>query len=175
MSETLPISIVVAIASNDVIGSDGGMPWRLSTDLRRFKSVTMGNPVVMGRKTYDSIGNPLPGRLNIVVTRNANWHAEGVERVSSLQEGIALANARGGDMPEASQICVIGGGQIYAEALPLADRLIVTHILAHIEGDTVFPPIDDAVWSAASSKGFPGGGKDSHATRYVIYERIRAV
>lgn len=174
MSGALPISIIVAIANNDVIGRDGGMPWRLSTDLRRFKSVSMGNPVIMGRKTYDSIGKPLPGRLNIVVTRNADWQVDGVERVASLEEGIAFANAAVREMQEANQICVIGGGQIYAEALLLADRLIVTHVLADIEGDTVFPPIDGAIWAPVSSEEFLPGEKDSHATRYVIYERVKA-
>ncbi len=168
---SFPVSLIVAIAENGVIGHDGGLPWRLSTDLKRFKADTMGNPIIMGRRTFDSIGKPLPGRLNIVVTRNSKWVAEGVERVSSLRDAIALANARGRCMAAVREICVIGGGQIYAEALPLADRLRVTHVLAGFDGDTFFPPIDAGKWLPVSSQDFPAGEKDSHATRYVVYER----
>ncbi len=172
MSADRPVSLIVAIAKNGVIGRDGGMPWRLSTDLKRFKADTMGNPVIMGRKTFDSIGKALPGRLNIVVTRNEHWSQDGVVRVSSLRDAFAFANAHCRDNGSAKEICVIGGGQIYADALPHADRLRVTHIQAEIEGDTCFPRIDPAVWHAVSSQDFPAGEKDSHPTRHVIYERI---
>ena len=172
MSAELPVSLIVAISQNGVIGRDGGMPWRLSTDLKRFKADTMGNPVIMGRKTYDSIGKPLSGRLNIVVTRNEHWRAAGVENVSSLQDAIVLARAHCRKSMGAREICVIGGGQIYAEALPLADRLRVTHILAEIDGDTQFPRINPAIWSQVSFQDFPSGDRDSHPTRYAIYERI---
>ena len=170
------IAIYVAIAENGVIGSKGGLPWRLSTDLKRFKATTMGKPIVMGRKTWESFPKrPLPGRLNIVVTRDKAYRAEGAETVSSLRDAIALAEIRGRCMAAVDEICVIGGGEIYRQALPLADRLHVTHVLASVDGDTVFPTIDPAVWRLASSEDVPPGEKDSHATRYAVYERRAAV
>lgn len=165
------IAIHVAIAENGVIGRDGGLPWRLSTDLKRFKADTMGKPVIMGRKTYEGIGKPLPGRLNIVVTRDRGWRAEGVEVAHSLDDAIRLAEARARCMAGVDEVCVIGGGQIYGQALPLADRLHVTHVLAAVEGDAHFPPIDPAVWRLVRSQDVPAGEKDSHATRHSIYER----
>ncbi len=166
MSDPLPVAIVVAISDNGVIGKDDWMPWRLSTDMKRFKALTMGNPVIMGRKTFDSIGKPLPGRLNIVITRNREWSVDGVKTANSLQDAIELAQK---GPKNAGEICVIGGGQIYAEALPIADRLHVTHVLAEIDGDTRFPAIDPAFWRPISSEDVPAGEKDSHPTRYVVY------
>jgi dihydrofolate reductase len=169
----MDIAIYVAIAENGVIGREGGLPWRLSADLKRFKADTMGKPIIMGRKTYEGIGRPLPGRLNIVVTRDKDWRAEGVEVAHSLSEAIALAKVRGRCMAGAVEICVVGGGEIYAQALPLADRLNVTHVLAEVDGDAHFPPIDPAAWRIVRSQDFPAGEKDSHATRYTVYERRR--
>jgi dihydrofolate reductase len=166
----------VAIAESGVIGSKGGLPWRLSTDLKRFKAATMGKPIIMGRKTWESFPTrPLPGRLNIVVTRDKAYHAEGGETAGSLPDAVALATIRGRCMTGVDEICVIGGGEIYAQALPLADRLHVTHVLAKVDGDTVFPPIDPAVWRLASSEDVPAGEKDTHATCYAVYERRAAV
>jgi dihydrofolate reductase len=165
------VAIYVAIAENGVIGRDNGLPWRLSTDLKRFKQGTMGKPIVMGRKTWESFPRrPLPGRLNIVVTRDKAYRAEGAEVVHSLGDALTLARVRGRCSAE-DEICIIGGGQIYAQALPLADRLYVTHVLAPFDGDARFPEIDPAVWRTVSSEDFPAGEKDSHATRFVIYER----
>ena len=170
------VAIYVAIAENGVIGSKGGLPWRLSTDLKRFKAATMGKPIIMGRKTWESFPKrPLPGRVNIVVTRDKAYHAEGGETAGSLSDAVALATIRGRCMSGADEICVIGGGEIYAQALALADRLHVTHVLAKVDGDTVFPPIDPAVWRLASSEDVPAGEKDTHATRYAVYERRAAV
>ena len=161
------VRLVVAVTENGVIGRDGAMPWRLSTDMKRFKATTMGKPVVMGRKTWESFPKrPLPGRHNIVITRDPAYAADGASVAASLEAALALARADGA--PEA---CVIGGGEIYAAALPLADSLDVTHILAQIDGDTRFPAIDPAVWRAVSSEAVPAGDKDSHATRHVVYER----
>ena len=165
------IAIHVAVAENGVIGRKGGLPWRLSTDLKRFKAETMGKPVVMGRKTYEGIGRPLPGRLNIVVTRDRLWRAAGVEVAHSLDHALRLAEARARCMAGVDEVCIIGGGQIYAQALPLADRLYVTHVLAEFEGDTHFPPIDPAAWRLVRSGEVPAGEKDSHATRHGVYER----
>jgi dihydrofolate reductase len=170
------LSIHVAIAENGVIGREGGLPWRLSTDLKRFKAETMGKPVIVGRKTLESFPKrPLPGRLNIVVTRDKAYRAEGGETVPSLKDAITLATARARCTAGVDEICVIGGGEIYAQALPLADRLHVTHVLAKVDGDTVFPPIDPEIWYLASAEDFPAGEKDTHATRYAVYERRAAV
>lgn len=163
----MKVRLVVAVTENGVIGRDGAMPWRLSTDMNRFKATTMGKPVVMGRKTWESFPKrPLPGRHNIVVTRDPTYVAEGASVAPSLDAALALASADG-----AGEVCVIGGGEIYAAALPLADSLDVTHILADIDGDTRFPVIDPAIWRVAASEAFPAGDKDSHATRHVVYER----
>ncbi|WP_295813386.1 dihydrofolate reductase [uncultured Nitratireductor sp.] len=161
------IELVVAMAENGVIGHEGGLPWRLSTDLKRFKAVTMGKPVIMGRKTWESIGKPLPGRRNIVVTRQTDYAAEGAECASSLDVALALATAG----EAGADICVIGGGQIYREAMHKADRLHVTHVHAEIDGDTMFPPIDPEIWEAVSREDVPAGQKDVYATTYVVYER----
>jgi dihydrofolate reductase len=171
----MKLAIYVAIAENGVIGRDNGLPWKLSTDLKRFKATTMGKPIIMGRKTWQSIGRPLPGRLNIVVTRDPDFRAEGAEIVRSLDEGLKLAAVRGRCMTGADEVCVVGGGEIYRQALPLADRLYVTHVLASPDGDTRFPPIDPEVWKAVSTKEFPAGDKDTHPTRYAVYERREAV
>lgn len=171
----MDIAIYVAIAQNGVIGREGGLPWRLSSDLKRFKADTMGKPIVMGRKTWQGIGRPLPGRHNIVVTRDPEFSAEGADVVTSLQDAITLARARAHCVTGIDEICIIGGGQIYEQALPLASRLCVTHVLAAVEGDTKFPPIDPEEWRPVSSADFPAGEKDSHATRYTVYERLQAV
>jgi dihydrofolate reductase len=171
----MKLAIYVAIAENGVIGLDNGLPWKLSTDLRRFKATTMGKPIIMGRKTWQSIGRPLPGRLNIVVTRDPQFRAEGAEIVRSLDDGLKLAEVRGRCMASADEVCVVGGGEIYRQALPVADRLYVTHVLASPDGDTRFPPIDPEIWEAVSTEEFPAGDRDTHATRYTVYERRVAV
>lgn len=162
------------MAENGVIGREGAMPWTLSSDLKRFKAQTMGRPVIMGRKTHESIGRALPGRLNLVVTRDRHWRAPGVETAASLDEAIALATVRLRCMNGEREICVIGGGEIYAQAIGRADRLHVTHVLASIEGDTFFPPIDAGTWEAASSDSTPAAPGDSHATRHIVYRRRAA-
>lgn len=171
----MDVAIYVAIAENGVIGRDNGLPWKLSSDLKRFKADTMGKPIIMGRKTYESIGKPLPGRLNIVVSRDPNYRIEGAETVQSVEDAIILATAKGRCMPGVNEICVIGGGEIYRQALPLADRLHVTHVLASPDGDTRFPAIEPNIWAVVSSEDFPAGDKDSHATRYTVYEKRREV
>lgn len=165
------VTVYAAVAENGVIGREGGLPWRLSSDLRRFKADTMGKPVVMGRKTWEGLGRPLPGRLNIVVTRDPAFRAEGAEVVGSLDDAIRLGSARGRCMPGADEICIVGGGEIYRQAVPIADRLCITHVLAAPEGDTRFPAIDPDVWRLVRSEDFPAGEKDTHATRYAVYRR----
>jgi len=162
------LSMIAAVAANGVIGKEGEMPWRLSTDLKRFRRLTTGKPVIMGRKTFASIGRPLPERTNIVVTRDTGFAAEGVNAVASPDEAVAQAAATGSD-----EAMVIGGGEIYALFMPHADRLHVTHVAASPEGDTYFPEIDPAVWQPVSEEAVPVGEKDTAATRYVVYERVR--
>ena len=168
----LPISLVVAIAENGVIGREGGLPWRLSSDLKRFKAVTMGKPMIMGRRTYDSIGRALPGRLSIVVTRDRAWRAEGVEVVGSTEDAVALANVRARCMTGAVEICIIGGGDIYAQAMPKADRLYVSHVDLDPAGDVRFPPIDPALWRVVAEPDVPRSERDQATYRVRIYERV---
>jgi dihydrofolate reductase len=138
------IVLVVARADNRVIGKDGAMPWHLSEDLKRFKRITVGKPVIMGRKTFESIGKPLPGRHNIVLTRRPGWQAEGVTVVPNLAEAIAAAGLDPRTRAEA--IMVVGGAEIYAQALPFATRIELTEIHGEPEGDTYFPELDPARW-----------------------------
>ncbi len=164
------IALVAAVGANGVIGKAGGLPWRLPSDLKRFKEVTIGKPVIMGRKTHESIGRALPGRRNIVVTRSSGFSAPGVERAASLGAAIELASGEG-----VAEICVIGGGELYGEALPLADRLYITHVMAEPEGDTHFPPIVEADWLPVSAGDIPVGEQDSAQMRFVVYERKRGI
>ncbi|HEY5819776.1 MAG TPA: dihydrofolate reductase [Mesorhizobium sp.] len=173
----MAVAIYVAIANDNVIGREGGLPWRLSSDLQRFKTTTMGKPIVMGRKTWESFPKrPLPGRRNIVVSRDAAYQAPGAEVATSLEAALSLARTADGAPIDSGEICILGGGQIYGQALPLADRLYVTHVLADIpDGDTRFPAIDPSEWEAVSSEEFPAGPKDNFPTRYVVYERRAGV
>ncbi|WP_454722144.1 MULTISPECIES: dihydrofolate reductase [Cupriavidus] len=137
------LTLIVAKARNNVIGRDNALPWRLPEDLAHFKRTTMGAPIIMGRKTWESIGRPLPGRRNIVVSRNRTLHIDGCDVAGSLEEAQRLCVG-------AAQVFLIGGAQLYAEALPSADRLVVTEIDADVEGDAHFPPIDPRQWLATS-------------------------
>ena len=166
----ISITLVVAAARNGTIGRDGGLPWRLSSDLKRFKANTIGRPVIMGRKTFQSIGRPLPGRDNIVVTRDRNFAADGVWAVPDIEAALALARAKAKEA-NVSEICVIGGGEIYRQTFGLANKLVVTFVEAEIEGDTKFPAIDSAAWKEVSSQSHGAGEKDSHATRHVVFEK----
>lgn len=134
------ISLVVACGRNNVIGSGGSIPWHVPADLKQFKSLTMGKPIIMGRKTYQSIGKPLPGRTNIVITRHPDFTAEGIQIADSLDAAIKQAGALG------DEIMIIGGGEIYRAALPIADRIYMTRIELAPEGDVFFPPIGEADW-----------------------------
>ncbi|WP_423192237.1 dihydrofolate reductase [Cupriavidus sp. H18C2] len=133
------LTLIVARARNGVIGRDNTLPWRLPEDLQHFKRTTLGAPIIMGRKTWDSIGRPLPGRRNIVVSRNRDLKLEGAEVAASLEDAQRLCVG-------VEQVFLIGGAQLYAEALPSADRLIVTEIDADIEGDAFFPAVDRSRW-----------------------------
>ncbi|MBX4928840.1 dihydrofolate reductase [Rhizobium binae] len=166
-------TIIAAVARNGTIGRDGDMPWRLSSDLKRFKALTLGKPVVMGRKTYDSIGKPLPGRPNVVISRQAAIYHPDVSMAHSLSEAMNAAG-RLARQTGAGEICIIGGGQIYAQAINLADRMCITHVEADLDGDASFPAIDPDLWQATETIAVPAGERDSYPTRYVVYERRHA-
>ncbi len=167
----MTVTLVVAIAEDGVIGREGGLPWRLSTDMKRFKALTTGHPIVMGRKTWESFPKPgpLPGRTNIVVTRDRGWRAEGAQVAHSLEAALEIAAAA----PGGEDICVIGGGEVYGQAIGRADRLAVTHVEARVGGDTRFPVIDPAVWHAVAEERVPAGERDEYPTRFVLYERSK--
>ncbi len=155
--------MIVAMDRNRLIGADNSLPWRLPEDLRYFKQVTMGKPIVMGRLTHESIGRALPGRQNIVVTRDKGYQAAGCEVTTSLAQALELC----GDAPE---VMIIGGGQIYAEAMPLADRLYLTFIDAELSGDRYFPEIADTQWRITERR--PGADAQiDFPYEYRIYER----
>ncbi|GGE85484.1 dihydrofolate reductase [Stappia taiwanensis] len=165
--------LVAAVGENGVIGVDGAMPWHLSSDLKRFKRITLGCPVVMGRKTFQSIGRPLPGRENIVVSRDGDWARDiaGITLVSSLEDGLAAATdsaRRAG----ASAVMVIGGGQIYAATIDQADRLEITRVHVSPKGDTRFPDIDPARWVEVARETPDPGPKDSAAMTFLTYRRV---
>ena len=158
------ISLIVAAAENDVIGRNGALPWRLSDDLRRFKALTMGKPVIMGRKTYESIGRPLPGRQNIVMTRRRDYRAEGCEIVDSVEAAIAAA----GDAPETM---VIGGAEIYRRFLPLAGRIYLTRVHTVIEGDTFLPETGEIEWAEISRERFAADDRNDFDVSFITLER----
>lgn len=154
MNTDVKLALIVAMANNRTIGRDNELPWRLPEDLKYFKSVTMGKPIVMGRKTFDSIGRPLPGRLNIVITRNAEWQHPGVKTASSLQQALAIAVKERSIAveaePQVQEVMVIGGAEIYCASIELADRLYITKVQAQVEGDAFFPEYDEAAWNEVS-------------------------
>ncbi len=168
----IPLAIVVAVSRNGVIGRDGDMPWKLSTDLKRFKAMTLGKPMIVGRKTLDSFGGkPLPGRPHVVVTRDVSRKIEGAQTAGSLEEAIDKAEAIALDIG-ADEIGILGGGQIYQQAIGVADMLYITHVEADIpDGDTVFPDIDSEIFEKVSEEAVPAGEKDNYATRFAVYRR----
>ena len=170
MIDGVRISLIVAVAANGVIGRDGAMPWRLSTDQKRFRRLTMGKPVVMGRRTFDSLPAPLTGRTNIVVSGRSGFRPDGAVVKSSLEDALAAAVAiASGD--DAGEVMVIGGARIYDATLAEADRLYVTHVELTPDGDTFFAGPDQEVWRPVSEERVPAGEKDTAPTRFVVYER----
>ena len=160
------IVLVLAWADNGVIGDRGRIPWRIADDMKRFKALTMGKPIVMGRKTWDSLPKkPLPGRTNIVVTRNPAWQAEGAVVVHSFDEALARARSE-----NPSQIAIVGGAAIYKAALPLATRIELTEVHTNAQGDTQLPPFDKSIWrqTAREDHATPDGLRYS----FVTLERV---
>ena len=164
------LAVIVAAAENGVIGRNNALPWHLSEDLRYFKRVTMGKPIVMGRKTYESIGRPLPGRSNIVISRNPGFEAEGIRVVASLDEALSLATDIA-EMDGAEELVVIGGGEIYAAAIPRADRLYITEVHAAVEGDALLPAINWASWREVARERHAAAGPNPYDYSFVLFER----
>jgi dihydrofolate reductase len=159
-------SLVVAVARNGVIGRDNQLPWKLPDDLAYFKKVTMGHPVVMGRRTYDSIGKPLPGRLNIVVTHNRAFAAPGCVVVGSLDDAWKAAG-------EAAEVSIIGGTTLFAETLPIADRIHYTDVQADVPGDTWFPAFDRAQWRETVVSTHAADERHAYSFRILVLDRLR--
>ena len=155
---------MVAMDVNGVIGRGNALPWRLSSDLKRFKAVTLGKPIVMGRKTHDSIGRPLPGRKNIVITRNPDYAAPGCTVVHDLDEALVICRGE----PE---IVVIGGSEIYRQSLPRADRIYLTEVHAEVEGDVCFPDMDKSEWQEVEREEFGADEKNEFPFSFVILDR----
>ena len=172
VSAEVPIALVVAASENDVIGRDGGLPWRMSSDLRWFKEVTLGKPVVMGRTTYESIGRPLPGRENVVLTRRDGFAPDGVHVAASWDEAKAAAQRLAREQ-DASEVCVIGGAQVYAAALPEAEIIYLTRVEARVEGDTQLA-LDPHGWRVEPIRALAPGPKDDHPARIEKWTRQSA-
>lgn len=156
------VAALVAMTRDGIIGNNGDLPWRLSSDLRRFKQITMGGVLIMGRKTYDSIGRPLPGRKTIVLTRNANWQQTGVLTASNPREAIVLSGEQ--------KTFVVGGAEIYRQLLPYCDQILLTRVLAEIEGDTKID-LDLTDFEASERSEHPAGERDEYATEFIRYKR----
>ncbi len=168
---TVKLSLIVAVAENGVIGKNNGLPWKISSDLKYFKETTMGKPIIMGRKTFQSIGRPLPGRVNIVITRDTTFAPEGVITAHTLEMaldvGLNMALAKGVD-----EVMVIGGAEIYKLCLPEADRLYLTRVHGDVSGDTLFPSLNGEDWLEAAHKRYKAGENDSHDYSLVVLDRI---
>jgi dihydrofolate reductase len=163
------VSIIVAMAENGVIGRGGELPWRLSADLRRFKRLTMGHTIIMGRRTWESIGRPLPGRRTVVVTRQPDYRVDfaDVAVVSGLDQALQVAEDAGD-----SEAFIIGGAELYRDALPRANRLYFTRVRANVEGDTRFPDIDWTEWRMTESELFHADEKNDYPSKFEIHERV---
>ncbi|MBL7735130.1 MAG: dihydrofolate reductase [Chitinophagaceae bacterium] len=160
------INLVVAASLNNVIGKDNQLLWRLPNDMAFFKNITWGMPVIMGRKTYGSLGKPLKGRTNIVVSHNHGLNIPGVKIAAGLKEAIVLAEEEG-----VKQCFVIGGGEIYKQAMPLAQRIYLTRVQTVIEGDAFFPPIDEALWGKTDQADFNADNQHAYAYCFEVWER----
>jgi len=161
------ISLIAAASTNNVIGKNGQLPWSLPEDLKFFKNTTWAMPVVMGRKTFESLGNkPLPGRVNIVVTRRNNWKPDGAVAVNSLDDAIFIATEN-----SYKEIFITGGGELFIEAITLADRIYLTRVHTEVEGDAFFPVIDESRWKLVSNKDCPADEKHAYAYSFQLWTK----
>ncbi len=163
------ICIIAAMGENRVIGSAGKIPWHLPADFKHFKDLTMGHPVIMGRKTFESIGKPLPGRMNIVITHDLGYKAEGISVAHSLQE--AMRFAEDSISGEGNKVFILGGAQIYAMALPAADKLFITNVHGTFAGDAFFPEIDPEMWTVSSSERHQKDEKNPFDFDFLTYDK----
>jgi dihydrofolate reductase len=165
MSAAQPlVSLIVAMAQNGVIGRDNTLPWRLPKDLKRFRAFTLGKPILMGRKTFESIGSPLPGRVNLVLTRDRAWYAHGVIVVHSVDEALAQAEA-------SAELVAIGGAEIYRLVMPFARRIYLTHVHADVPGDIYFPDFDSTQWADVECSMHPADDEHAYPVTFVTLER----
>lgn len=158
------VNLVVAVDRGGVIGREGGLPWKLPRDLQRFRQITLGHPIVMGRHTHQSIGRPLPGRLNIVLSRDSGFLAPGCVTQPTLESALAAC-------AEVPEVMIVGGAALYAAALPLARRLFLTEVAATTEGDVRFPPFDRGEWTEIAREAHPADEQNEHACDFVVLER----
>lgn len=165
-SKRVVISFIVAASENKVIGKDNKLPWCLPTDMRYFKNVTWGMPVIMGRKSFESLGKALKGRTNIVVTRNKDWKAEGAQTVQSIDNAITLAA-----QTDAKEIFIIGGAEIFRSALPSADRIYLTLVHGNFDGDAFFPDMEQDEWKLISNRDCKADDKNPYALSFQVWER----
>jgi dihydrofolate reductase len=166
----MKLSLLAALSTNNVIGRDNDVPWRLSTDLKRLKAMTMGHHVIMGRKTYESVGRPLPGRTNVVITRQESYAPEGVTVVHALEDAVRIAAQQGDD-----EAFVLGGAEIYAQAMHGADRMYLTRVHAEVDGDTWFPDFDDvSEWHLIDAEHFEADEKNEFPFSFLTYVRAGA-
>ncbi|MES2625117.1 MAG: dihydrofolate reductase [Pseudomonadota bacterium] len=165
------MSLIVAMTQNRVIGQHNAIPWHLPNDLKFFKRITMGKPIIMGRNTYESIGKPLPGRENIVITRNPDYHVDGVHIVASVQEAIELCGQLTAPDHEA-EIMVIGGQQIFEQTLPLADRIYLTELHTTMPGDVFFPRVPNDQFQEIGRENFPATPENPFTYSFLILERV---
>jgi len=162
----MKISMIVAASANNVIGADAGLPWRLPEDLRRFKEITMGKPMIMGRLTFETIGKVLPGRRSIVLTRQADYEQEGIDVVTTVKAALELAG-------DAEEVMIIGGGKVYEQFLPMTDRIYLTRVHEEFDGDTFFPEIDEDEWRIVSSEPMPPNDQRPFSISFQTLERIK--
>jgi dihydrofolate reductase len=160
------VSLIVAVSSNNVIGKDNKLPWHLPNDLKYFKNTTWAMPIIMGRKTYESIGKPLPGRTNIVISRNGDWRADGVESVQSLDMAIELAHHL-----QVKELFIIGGAEIFNSSLPLARKIYLTRIHQEFEGDVFFPNVNEDNWNLVSNRDCEPDEKNLYRHSFQVWER----
>jgi dihydrofolate reductase len=164
------ISLLAALSSNNVIGRNNEVPWRLSTDLKRLKALSMGHHIVLGRKTFESVGRPLPGRTNLVITRQEGYAPEGVVVVHSLEEALRIAREAG-----EGETFILGGAEIYAQSMHVADRMYLTRVHAEVEGDTWFPDFDDvSEWHLTDAEHFEADEKNQYPFSFLTYDRAAA-
>ena len=165
------VSLIVAMTRNRVLGRDGDMPWRLSADLKRFKKITMGHPLIMGRKTFDSIGRPLPGRTTIVVSRSGVIDDPNVAVARGFDEAVQIARDSAGGGSDDGEVFITGGAQIYELALPFVERIYLTQIHCTLEGDTFFPELDWGPWELLSQEDHRADERNNYDYSFLIYQR----